>query len=350
MSEHDNQRETSVSDTLRPLMHVGTQEANDPSVYEEISRPWDLLATPLDRGVFGYRRRYLITPSVTIYIESFDTLVRVKGLTPPGKFGFSIPFRLGGKSSYWNAAPSDNGIPASLPGALDAHIDARQSHLIILLDISLVHRELSSQRAAALLRAAAERHIPTSPRAIEELGCWLSQLLDHAHRHPDMLQHPSQLRTLEEDLLHRLGRLLDMPTESVERTHVSIRRQGFNRAVELMRKSDISTLSISQLCRASCVSQRTLEYAFRENFDITPTGFIRLHRFHAARRALLMALHDQTTVAEVAHKSGFYELGRFASNYNSIFHELPSQTLAADPVETEGAVDLNWRRASFPED
>lgn len=71
---------------------------------------------------------------------------------------------------------------------------------------------------------------------------------------------------------------------------------------------------------------------------MTPTGFIRLHRFHAARRALLMAQHDQTTVAEVAHKSGFYELGRFASNYNSIFHELPSQTLASPRIEAKGSL------------
>ena len=341
MSKRGNHREKSMIDMHHPLMHVGMQEAYDPSVYEEISRPWDLLATPLDRGVFGHRKRYLITPSVTIYEESFDTLVRVKGLTPPGKFGFSIPIRLGEKSSYWNAAPSDNGIPASLPGALDSHIDAGQSHLIVLLDISLVHRELPSQRAAALLSAAADHLIPASPPAIKDLGCWLSKLLDHAHCCPNMLRHPSQLRTLEEDLLHRLDRLLNISTESTGQANPSRRRQGFHRAIELMRESTISTLSVSKLCEASCVSQRTLEYAFRENFDMTPTGFIRLHRFHAARRALLMAQHDQTTVAEVANKSGFYELGRFACNYNAIFHELPSQTLAQDPVERVGAVDLN---------
>ena len=336
MSERDNHCETSMSDILCPLMHVGMQEAYDPSKLEEISAPWDILISPLDRGAFGHRKRYLITPSVTIYEESFDTLVRIKGLTPPGKFGFSIPLRLGGKSSYWNAAPGDKGIPASLPGALDCQFDAGQSHLIVLLDISLVHRELSSQRIATLARTAAERLLPANTSAIKFLGRWLSHLLDHVHRYPGTFQHPLQLRTLEEDLLYQVGCMLDISTDPTGRPNASIRQQGFNRAIELMRKSSIATLSVSQLCRASCVSQRTLEYAFRENFDMTTTGFIRLHRFHAARRALLMARHDQTTVAEIAHKSGFYELGRFACNYNSIFHELPSQTLASPPVEIKG--------------
>jgi AraC family ethanolamine operon transcriptional activator len=321
-------------------MLVGTQVADDPSHHEEISAPWDILITPLERRAYGHRKHYLLTPSITIYEENFDSLVRIRGLTPEGKLVFSIPLRQGSKSSYWNAPPCHRKIPASLPGALDLRIDAGQNHLVVLLDISLLQRVLPSHKATALLRAAAARHIPASTTAIKHLGNWLRQLLEQAHRNPDMLRHPFQLQTLEEDLLLRLASLLNISAEPAKRAQASIRQQGFRRALELIRGSDCSTLSISQLYDASCVSRRTLEYAFRENFDMAPMDYIRLHRFHAVRRALLIAHNSRATVSAIAGKSGFYELGRFAANYKRIFHELPSQTLAAAPLKTDAMSNL----------
>lgn len=139
MGEYNNPREASTSDMHRPFMEVGIQVADDPSHHEEISAPWDILITPLECGAYGHRKHYLLTPSIIIYEESFDTPVRIRGLTPHGKLGLTAPLRLGRRSSYWNAEPDNKGLPASLPGALDFQIDAGQSHLIILLDISLVH-------------------------------------------------------------------------------------------------------------------------------------------------------------------------------------------------------------------
>ena len=44
----------------------------------------------------------------------------------------------------------------------------------------------------------------------------------------------------------------------------------------------VQALNIPELCEASGVSMRTLEYGFRETFGLTPLSFLRLLRFHAA--------------------------------------------------------------------
>ena len=53
------------------------------------------------------------------------------------------------------------------------------------------------------------------------------------------------------------------------------------------------------------------------------------HRWilEAARRELMSAERDQTTVTVVALQYGFYHLGRFAGTYRETFGELPSETL-----------------------
>ena len=121
------------------------------------------------------------------------------------------------------------------------------------------------------------------------------------------------------------------------------RRHGLERALEYLREKDSSSLSIPQLSTIAGVGQRTLEYAFRETFDLTPLGFLRLKCFHRARRMLMTTRQGEATVADIAHRNGFYELGRFATSYKRLFRELPSQTMAQPPVETTSKPFMTFR-------
>jgi hypothetical protein len=80
---------------------VGNIGADDPGLYEQIVQPWDLASTPVTRGAFGYRIRYLKTPTITLCQEQFDPGCQLRGLSPPNVLVFSIPVWLGPRSTYW---------------------------------------------------------------------------------------------------------------------------------------------------------------------------------------------------------------------------------------------------------
>ncbi|MGY4573922.1 helix-turn-helix domain-containing protein [Bradyrhizobium sp. BEA-2-5] len=85
--------------------------------------------------------------------------------------------------------------------------------------------------------------------------------------------------------------------------------------------------SISDICRALTVSERTLRKAFNEIHGVPPCRRLRMLRLLHARKMLLAADRELTTVTKVAIAFGFSELGRFSVEYRSAFGERPSQTL-----------------------
>ena len=105
------------------------------------------------------------------------------------------------------------------------------------------------------------------------------------------------------------------------------RLTAVERAEAYIEQHACKAISVSDICRASGVSERTLEYAFVERFGIGPKKFLMAFRLGTVRRQLLSADWRATKVADVANDWGFWHMGQFAADYQERFEELPSETL-----------------------
>jgi AraC-like DNA-binding protein len=88
------------------------------------------------------------------------------------------------------------------------------------------------------------------------------------------------------------------------------------------------TPGLVDLCLATSVSERTLQYAFRDQLGLTPNAYLRLLRLNGARAELLTPSRETTSVTRVATRWGFLHLGRFTRAYRNLFGESPAATLA----------------------
>jgi transcriptional regulator GlxA family with amidase domain len=89
--------------------------------------------------------------------------------------------------------------------------------------------------------------------------------------------------------------------------------------------------NIPELCELVGVSDRTFRSCCAEFLGMSPTRYVLLRRLREVRSALREADPDTANVAEVAHRFGFAELGRFAGTYRATFGETPSTTLQRTP-------------------
>jgi AraC family ethanolamine operon transcriptional activator len=105
------------------------------------------------------------------------------------------------------------------------------------------------------------------------------------------------------------------------------RNRALGRAKAYLREHVEEPVTVRDLCRVSEVSERTLRYAFLEQFGVSPKSYLMALRLNRIRRQLSHADPSSTRVVDVANHWGFWHMGQFAADYRKLFGELPSETL-----------------------
>ena len=166
------------------------------------------------------------------------------------------------------------------------------------------------------------------PAAIEQLRRLYAVAGRLAKTAPHILAHSEAARSLEHDLVCALAACLGPATNDedavAKRRHAVIMRR-FRALIAARYDRPVYT---TDLCAAIGVSDRTLEICCREHLGMSPQKYLRLRRMQRVRRALTLADPGSATVTGLATANGFWELGRFAMTYRSLYGELPSATLA----------------------
>jgi len=91
--------------------------------------------------------------------------------------------------------------------------------------------------------------------------------------------------------------------------------------------------SVVDLCKRLRVSRRTVQNSFQSVTETNPVNYIRSVRLNGVRRELMSTPAHQLSVGDAAAKWGFFHLSHFASEYQELFMELPSQTQRAVSVQ-----------------
>lgn len=100
-----------------------------------------------------------------------------------------------------------------------------------------------------------------------------------------------------------------------------------HRAVSLIDDHPGEPVSVTDLCHAAGVSERTLRNAFHDVYGIGPKQFLIRHGLEQVHDALLFARRMRGAVTRAATECGFFELGRFAGSYRHLYGESPSDTV-----------------------
>jgi len=98
-------------------------------------------------------------------------------------------------------------------------------------------------------------------------------------------------------------------------------------AVEIIEEEAHLPLTASSIAKRCHVSVRMLQQGFRRYMGVSPMAYLREVRLRRAHQSLLESDPSVTSVASVAYRWGYTNLGRFACAHIARYDEPPAATL-----------------------
>ena len=132
---------------------------------------------------------------------------------------------------------------------------------------------------------------------------------------------------IEQKIIESLFGFFQIEGEKKNRTN-----QTLKLARELLEAKVTEEIKLVEVSKILGISQRTLEYTFKNNLGMSSKRYLQLLRLNAIRKELLVAEPTKTRVSDVALKYGFFHMGHFGSEYKKLFGQTPKETLYKNKI------------------
>jgi AraC-like DNA-binding protein len=292
----------------------------------------DLDAVQLQSQSMHARRVMIRLGSAAVVFHSTNLRIRTRTTVRKGFLAYVV---FGPQ-----ARGSINGLPVR-PGLLLAAGPETQNTLVteagwesitfMLRPSDIVEHLTARQRAGEFRLPRGLEPLQVDSERVDRLFEWGKLLVDAALREPALFDEGTKAAAAAgSELLEMLLATLRI-AEGLESTRTDRTRQAqaaiVRSAEDYAMAQSSDRLYVTDLCRVAAVSERTLEYAFKEITGLTPVTYLTRLRLHRVRQALLAAGAGSTTVSTEAANWGFWHFGEFSRAYRECFGELPSETL-----------------------
>jgi AraC-like DNA-binding protein len=148
-----------------------------------------------------------------------------------------------------------------------------------------------------------------------------------------------RLASIEQQIIERSAAIFgagaspaDLPAAEFQKSFKLV-----SAALDYMRPEQLGHVRMEQLADINKVSPRTMLRAFQQVMCMSTKRYLQLRQLNLARRALVRAVDPFETVTDILLRVGVTEFGRFAGAYQTLFGELPSQTLTSVRRRTHDA-------------
>ncbi len=287
----------------------------------EVVMGWGLEWRQLDRGTLRARMQQVGMPSMQLSRFGFSRKFHQRGTTPPGMRTLGIVGerspdvewrgRVGTRKQIVVFPVGDEFEFVSQPGFHGDTVSVAEEHLCVVAE------SLSLPDPLDILPEG-QGFLEADPHRVGVLRRRLTGM--HASVHPE--RSDAEFATIAA-LVEAVATNRGTGPSSPEPTQ---RSRALRHALDYIEAHADEPPTIEDVCRASDASARTLQYAFRGRFGVTPKQYLQTVRMHKVRGELFRSEPD-AIISEIAAHWGFWHMGQFAADYRRQFGELPSETL-----------------------
>ncbi len=305
------------------------KEFNDYDHFVHEVRAWDLDFNQLDHGEFISKILQWQSRKGLFSHAQFNRSFEQQGASPSGLWTFAIVSEYSSPIVWQKKEITENSVIVYRPGT---EIDCISRPGFEVYTFSYPENYLDE--LGQLLGISTIRKLTNNNDVfccnfseVTETRLLARQMSQHFTQGTSGYTRPLLSYILESEIPKQILTILAIGQAVTEKVSSKLRRKAIGRIKEYLAAYSDELITIEQLCKIAQVSERTLQYSFKEYFGVTPKTYLSAIRLNAVHRQLLKKNPSTTKIADVANSYGFWHMGQFASDYRKFFGELPSKTL-----------------------
>jgi len=286
---------------------------------------WDVRLDQLSPGSFHSKLQVIRSADLMLHEQQWQRSVEVRGTT--SRFSIVIGANIAWQRSQveWCGTILDNQCFAcAAPGSeIDFKTPDRSHHAVLQVKPEVFVSALGEDAVDLLL---AGKSFTCAAVNGQRLITALTGFIRMYANNTGLVNDPFVFRSQKSRLFKVLGDCIAGSNQNRQARSASTHKASVRDAIEYVESSN-RPLTALELAGFVGVSQRTLEYVFREQLGMTPGVYLRTRRLNAAHRELLLADPADSTVTAIAMRWGFNHPGRFSQMHRELFDEAPSTAL-----------------------
>ena len=302
------------------------QESFDISEQAKLLGKFDVRVNQLASGKFNGKLESVKTPHTMMYTQYWGRKAEVYGVAPENYLflGASIDWR--GAGPQWCGTTLDHQrFAIGKPGDCVDYVIPDRCYVVgVMMNLDWLVRAVGRPAFDLLISRRTTQFSSASGR---RLIAAVTGTIRRYAKHPELMDNSFEVRALESRLLEVVNDCLE-PSDRQDRVESASKRRIYVRNAIARIESADQPLAVVELAGKVGVSQRTLNYAFQDAFDMNPCTYLQLHRLNAAHRELIRTDPQATSITDIAFKWCFNNAGRFSQLHKKLFDEKPSETLS----------------------
>lgn len=320
-------------------MHISVDHFGDIHLHAASVRDWtqtysQIVSGPLRSSLFqisGGRFR--------CFREFISRRVVQHGEAPRGRICFAVPLTLTGPVRIQGREVDDRSVLVLRSGEeFMLHVPSGMDLVVITFDQAMFEQAIAGAPQPGVLSTLLKQPVvQVAPRRLGEARGDLLKLFEDAFLSAETAASPATEQQLEAALMAEFVEMFADPACDKHQRHGSSSASYIVAKCHRLAVEDTAhPPSVFDICQRLRISRRTVQNAFRSVAETTPLNYLRCVRLNGVRRELMASRSRDLTIGDAAARWGFFHLSHFATDYRSLFSELPSQTRRADGRGSSG--------------
>ena len=290
-------------------------------------KEWDLQFRQLAKGKLNASDMQFITSQFQIGYCKVDKKVEQTGTSPLGVWSFVLVM---GSPMVWKGIEvGTDEVIVLKPGD---EIDGIGFSDFKVITLSLPDFELEriceEDELPETMKIIRENHIVRLDKSkLYQFKTFLFKVLDQLRLNGSTVSAPGFVDLCNKEIPRKLCQLIEGPGQRKRVFTTPLREIIIKKANQYITDELGDLVSISDLCLITNVSERTLQYTFKEYYGISPKAYLKARMLNKVHTDLRLADPSNTKVIDIASQWGFWHMGQFAADYKKMFGKSPSETL-----------------------